>query len=676
MSVFSIFIGWAGQEESGIQAAEAHSVLEDRTADDQWTRLVPGGEVVVSVRKVTGSAAQQQFIYLDAGRQWYAIGDVRLYDRDEVRLGLRQPCEGSDLELLFRTFVERGLEGIAPIRGDFAMVIWDPGARTIRAIRDQMGLRGLYLRRLPGGMALSSDVRPLLALNPAASERLDGDMVLDYVLGDYAHHGRTFFQDISQVWPGHGLVADHRSQRQEAYWRPPVGTLGRLTYDEMILEWRRLFEQAVVSRLDSPFPTASYLSGGLDSGAIVGAAHKAYESSAVNRPPLFTLSALFPGTATDEEALIRAATRANPLFRPFVWDGTEINTDDLTCPHPVMPGMRQGMGRGPARDLEFIHRHDIRSVFSGSGGDELGWSHGYFKDLVLHGGLGELIRQMRLMPSWQQGFAHLSQSMTGLGRRRRPKKVPEWCGPALRERFLDSSDDRKTDALGLDSQTQEESWRAIRWPHSAHRTDSSRIVLGDVGAEIRLPYRDLRLVEFVMRIPWGLREPRGSMRRTQRDAVAPLLALEVRQSRLKATAGDSSSRQLRGCFSMLSDILDGRTWVSGSHISQAGAKRTIAELQRFDPRIRKPGLWLPIWRIAAFEAWNRTRLGYNPLARMKMRSPDELRSPEGEHANSIRKSAYEPPTLTPVGNVKDLLAGPAGASLDPDAMGDAQAAHG
>ena len=674
MSVFSIFIGWAGQEEAGLQAF--HSALADRPADDRWMSRLPGGEVVLSVRAVTGSAAQQHFVHVDAGRQWYAIGDVRLYDRDEVRLGLRQPCEGSDLELLFRTFVERGFEGIAPIRGDFAMVIWDPGARTIRAVRDQLGLRGLYFRRLPEGMALSSDVRPLLALKPAASERLDGDMVLDYILGDYAHHGRTFFQEINQVWPGYGLVADQGSQRQESYWRPPVETLERLTYDEMILEWRRLFEQAVACRLDSPFPTASYLSGGLDSGAIVGAAHKAYEASAGHRPPMFTLSALFPGTATDEEVLIRAAIVASPLFQSFVWDGTEINTDDLTHPHPVMPGLRQGMGRGPARDLEFIQRRDIRSVFSGSGGDELGWSHGYFKDLVTHGCLVELIHQMRLMPSWRGGLGHLSQSMTGLGWRRRPKDAPEWCAPALKDRFQDSSDDRRTRALGLDSHTQEESWRAIRWPHSAHRTDISRIVLGDVGAEIRLPYRDLRLVEFVMRIPWRLREPRGSMRRIQRDAVAPLLAPEVRRSRLKATAGDSSSRQLRGCFSMLREVLDGRTWVSGEYISQSGAKRAIAELQRYDPRLRKPGLWLPIWRIAAFEAWNRTRLGYNPPARMKMRSLDNLCSADGEHANSIRKKAYEPPALTPVGNVKDLLAGPGGISQDPDAPMDNTATHG
>jgi asparagine synthase (glutamine-hydrolysing) len=670
MTAFAAVVDWTGGVESGRRAADLLLPLDFRAFDTRGTQTAPGADMAVAVRAVVGADTAANSIFLDKNRQWLVVGDVRLYEPGVLRSRLGADPSSSNVELVARMYAEFGDAGLATINGDFSVVIWNWGERTAHAIRDHLGLRPLFFRARPDGMAFASDVRQLLA----SDEQLEPDMILDYLTGDLIHHGLTFFRSIRQVWPGHRLRAGRSGVTQLRYWQPSNETRSQLTYPDMIAEWRHFFERAVACRLVSDYPMGSYLSGGLDSGSIVGVAHRIYEDQHSGRPRMFTLSALFPGLSCDETELIEDAVKARPGFASLTWNGSEVNGADLSAPHPVMPGLRRGMAYGPCGDLELIERHQIRSVLSGFAGDELGWSHGYFRDLLSRGQFAALIRELGQMNSWQRALQHLRIGIRGFGASYLPRGVPEWAGTSLVERFESRTDARRDGHFIFESASQQESWWLATFPGISLATDSSRLVLNDSGAELRLPYRDLRLIEFVLTIPWALRAPRGDLRRVQREAVSVFLSPLAREHKTKVLAGGAVSHQLRSNFGKMREIIDGPRWTLSGLVDQGGARRALRKLGKLDPRIENPRPWIPLWKIAVLETWNRARLNYHVTRRLMMHDAKGDHTPEPAPVGSSGASpSYEAPTLKLVGNVKNLLAASSGPSFDPGAPEDGQA---
>jgi len=621
-------------------------------------------------------------LFVDSERGWLVVGHVRLYDGGSLRALEGTKPDASVLELVARIFGRYGAPGLAGIHGDFAVVIWNARERRVDAFRDQMGLVPLYVRSLPGGMAFGSDLRCLLKLGPSpAREELSPDMAVAFVLGNFRDSGATFFRAIRQVQAGHHLSATSSGSREARYWAPIRDALERLTYHDMIEEWRRLFYQAVERRLQPDVPMASYLSGGLDSGGIVGAAHRSYLERGVTEPPMFLLSATFPGLDCDESGLIAEAAAKSPLFKSLVWDGTKANRGDWTSPHLAMPGLRRGVGSGPRRDLSLIRTHGIRSVFSGTGGDELGWSHGYFHDLVARRQIRQLAEELRMMGSWRRSIYHLRASFDRSFQMPWSGDAPTWFTPLSRAQLAESVRSADDDGLSFTSYCQQETWRRLTSGRMAQSIEAGSLVLADVGAELRMPYCDVKLVEFVLRIPWHLRRPRGDMRRVQRDAVGPFLAPAVRARRSKALAGAALTHHMRRNFESFRAVLASRSWVSEPFFDRAAAEAELDRLFRFDPLMRRPGLWQPLWQLGVFEAWNQKRMDYDGGRRTMMHHADDVafarEQPEAREESTGASSAaapvgrkrYQAPSLVRVGNARNLLAGITGTSLDPDPQG-------
>lgn len=670
MTVFSAFVSWDDSDPS-LPINPAATVTPLRSFDSWATRSVVGAEVAVAVREVEEADSASTSIYVNPERHWLVVGDVRLYGGRSLRRELGVPAGCSNLEVVARVYAETGELGLAKIHGDFAFVVWDWRQRTVHAIRDHFGLRPLYYKVLPHGMALASDVRQLLESGSAEREQLDPDMILDYLLADAAHHGLTFFKAIHQVWPGHVLVARRSGPSQKRYWHPPQQVREVLTYADMISEWRYLLEQSVSCRLESKHPVASYLSGGLDSGAIVGVAHRLYQSQS-GRPPMLTLSALCPGLSCDESELISDAAKASPLFRSITWNGSDVNSDDFTSPHPVMPGLRLGMAYGPRHELEQIEANKIRVVLSGLGGDEIGWSHGYFRDLLCRGHFLKLFRELRQMSSWQRAIHHLRAGLGGIGASAPSMNAPVWAGPMLLDHFENRTDDQSIRSYDFASFSQQETWRLATHPAPAFVTESNRLVVNDRGAELRLPYWDLKLFEFVLQVPWHLRAPHGYLRRVQRDAVEIFLSPKVRKVTTKALAGGAIAHQIRQNFQELTRLVNGSVWSISDFVEQAGAQKRLQTLEKVDPALRNVKEWIPLWRIALLEAWNRARLNYHSPRRTVMRRVKEDTLLDNEGAGLDSREPYEAPSLTVIGNVRTLVAANFGQSFDigPGGLGE------
>jgi hypothetical protein len=135
---------------------------------------------------------------------------------------------------------------------------------------------------------------------------------------------------------------------------------------------------------------------------------------------------------------------------------------------------------------------------------------------------------------------------------------------------------------------------------------------------------------------------------------------------------------MRKYFKSLRAVLGNRSWASESFFDRDAAEAELSRLVRFDPLMRRPGLWVPLWQLGLFEAWNQKRMDYDAGRRTMMHEADDAaRKPAdaGDEPNgpvsapTVGKKPYEAPSLVRVGNARNLLAGFSGTSLDPDPQG-------
>lgn len=610
MKAFAVVVAWDDRRppEAATQVDQLSGGLADHLVEERTTARVPGAAATVGLRRVALDECAADGIFIDhqAERLW--VGDVRLYDRPALlSVAGRVDPSATVLELVARAHARLGGEVARRLIGDFAVFSFQWSTRRILAFRDHFGIRPLFYRFLPRGIAFASDAKQLLALEPRDRE-LDPQTIFDHLAFRYAHHGRSFFKAIRQVWPAHLFEVGPECQPQSRrYWHPPLEADPRTrTAEDVVDEWRSVFRRAVRDRLATDFPIGAYLSGGLDSASIVGAAHEAYnESGTIHRPPLTMVSALFPGLPADETDLIEAAACAAPRFDSFRWDATVPNAADLDDPDEAVPRLRTGIGRGPRTEIAAFRDRDVRVVLAGTGGDELGWSYGIGLDLLCRGGPVAAFRDLWATGSLTRAVRFFSASVQSVGPAPLPSDVAPWMGPVLADLFPGEPADFPAGRYSFTSNVQRQAWNVMQLPQAATIIDMSVAALASGGVELRLPYRDVRLAEFVLRVPWQFRAPRGDVRRLQREAVTPFLPSVVAERRAKSIFDSAVAHQIRTNLARIRSLLWGDRWESAPYVIQAAARGTLRTLTAEDPHMKRPRAWGLLWQIVVFEAWLR-----------------------------------------------------------------------
>ena len=270
----------------------------------------------------------------------------------------------SDTEVLAHLYEERGADLVAALRGMFAFAIWDRRRQQLVLGRDRFGIKPLYVARRPWGLAFASELKSLVAanltdrtVNPAA---LDAFLHLGYVPAPL-----TPFADVEKLEPGHVLVwSPDRPLRIQQYWDLP--TERRADPADPAAAAAAAIDDAVTAHLVSDVPVAAFLSGGLDSSAVVS-------SWALQglRPTVFTAEYVGSGSgAANETPLARALARrygfdlrivpvepkVGDLFEPIVRALDEPHADDSAIPTWV---------------LSAAVAKEFKVVLTGTGGDEL-----------------------------------------------------------------------------------------------------------------------------------------------------------------------------------------------------------------------------------------------------------------------------------------------------------------
>ncbi len=210
------------------------------------------------------------------------IYNYRELRNDLIKRG-HQPHTEGDGETIIHLYEEHDLDFFRYLRGMYAFALWDNNAGRLVLAVDHIGMKPLYLHERDGKLLFASEVKALFAED--ATPRAMNLNVLDTYLGfGYMIGAETLFADIKRLLPGHALVAENGQTRLHPYWEFPDflyengrrGGSETLLYNEqsqgegLIKHARDLLTEAVNIHLRSDVPLGLFLSGGIDSAAVLG----------------------------------------------------------------------------------------------------------------------------------------------------------------------------------------------------------------------------------------------------------------------------------------------------------------------------------------------------------------------------------------------------------------------
>lgn len=420
----------------------------------------------------------------------------------------------SDSEVVMRAVDTWGRDAPARLEGMFAYAAWEPGPRRLTLVRDRLGIKPLCYTRVGDGVVFGSEPKALLA-HPAVTARLDLDGLRELLLS--AHPmiktpGRTPFAGLDEVAPGTVTVFTPEGEHIRRYW----SLTPREHRDDLpttVARVRSLLDAAVVGQLRADVPVSVLLSGGLDSSAIAALARPTADT-------LHTVSVDLGSRASGQDAMGRDPDQpyAELMVRHLGSSHRQVRLDaqDLADPaHRAQVGrLRDGLTLGDF-DTSLLQlfravREHFAVTLAGDGADELFGGYRWFTpeaataesfpwDTVLD--RADLTRL--LDPTLAAALdlpAHRARLHTAAA-----AELEHLPGTAPAEAAL-----RRDSYLNLT--------RFL--PCLLDRAD--RLSAG-VGLEVRVPFLDHRLVEYVFNTPWELKAFDGREKSLLRAAVADLL---------------------------------------------------------------------------------------------------------------------------------------------------------
>lgn len=175
----------------------------------------------------------------------------------------------SDTEVLLALFEKHGVDCLSKLNGMFAMAIWDKQEQTLFLARDRLGKKPLYYYRKGDQLLFASEIKAILCA-PEVDRSVRNDAVQDFFFYQYVPDPKTIFQCIHKLAPGHWMKIDRNGMFQHQYWDVSFAKQHTGTRDQIEGELVELLDDSVRMRMISDVPLGAFLSGGVDSSAVVG----------------------------------------------------------------------------------------------------------------------------------------------------------------------------------------------------------------------------------------------------------------------------------------------------------------------------------------------------------------------------------------------------------------------
>jgi asparagine synthase (glutamine-hydrolysing) len=277
-------VGMVNLDGSAADAAllgRMNEAIHHRGPDEDGTYL--RGHVGLAMRRlaIIDLAGGQQPIANEERTAWIVFnGEIYNYRELKKRLEdlghrFRTDC---DTEAIVHAYEEFGADCPKHLRGMFAFAIWDERKQELFLARDRVGKKPLLYSKTAGSFVFGSEFSALL-LHPSVGREIDRGAIHDYLSFMCVPAPQTAYRDIRKLEPGHTLTLTRGGELKiERYWEPDFSKKLKVTEEEAGERALELLREAVRVRLMSEVPLGAFLSGGVDSSAVV--ALMAEESSA------------------------------------------------------------------------------------------------------------------------------------------------------------------------------------------------------------------------------------------------------------------------------------------------------------------------------------------------------------------------------------------------------------
>ena len=489
-------------------------------------------------------------------RQVWIVADARIDDRAVLaeKLGLdplpsppfgQETKVTTDVELILRAYLEWGDSCVEHLLGDFAFAIWDGRKQRLFCARDQLGVKPFYYSQIRNCLLISNTLN-CLRQHPKVSSKLNDCTIGDLLLFDINYNlETTTFADIQRLPPAHLFMwSSERGLQTSKYWTMPMPDLIRYKNPQNYIDrFQELMGQAVGSRLRTD-KVASFFSGGLDSTTIAATALSVAKQR--SQPiDLKAFTTVYDRLIPDLERYY-SGLAADGLGIPIdyqVADDFELYQD---WHNPILQKPEPCNNPFHLLDYDGFQRVTAHSrvVLGGDGGDELLTPTTVLEMLqtmpLIDVGLDVSLSYFGfgIQPHWGSGF------LGWLRRWRQPArlqwKYPTWLNPdfarsqELEQRWLEIRNEPVELAYAPRSKAYQKS-NTMRWASISEKHDPG---YSGVPVEVRLPFIDLRLLNYLLALPPA---PWCINKMLLRKTMQRILPEEVRLRPKTLLAGDPLS---------------------------------------------------------------------------------------------------------------------------------------
>ena len=617
----------AGRVDAELVEAMCGAV-EHRGPDSRGTYMSDGVGLGIQRLRVIDLATGDQPIF-NEDRSVVVVLNGEIYNYKELREELRSRghvfSTDGDTEVIAHLYEDHGKDCVQYLRGMFSFAVWDVRERRLLLARDRVGKKPLVYAVQEGTLWFASEIRALLA-DPAIDREINLDSIDSFLQLQYVPAPATAFASIEKLPPAHTLVWQDGKIAVERYWRLSYATPDHLpTQEEAQEEIRQRILRATELRLRSDVPVGAFLSGGIDSSAVVAA--MAMRSSA----PVKTFSIGFDVDEFDERDHAREVSRlygtdhhefvvvpqALEVLPKLVWHFGEPFADNSAI---------------PTYYVSQLAREHVTVALNGDGGDENFCGYGRYYTTRPAEKLAATPRPVQLAAQRLSSLLRANGRVSSYRFRFRREAQLALLDEADRYAWrMAHVKPEETPALYTDDFRRAVqgavATSVIRGPFESSdaNDDVNRRIDTDVqtylpnallvkmditsmahSLEMRSPLLDHKLLEYVARLPGSWKVDGGTTKRIFKDALRPWLPTTI------------LNRPKWGFGSPLSHC-DRRSPVGGEHLDRRSvergwfresALRTLIDDHasgRHDNTNR-------LWTLIQLELWLQTFVDARPLA--------------------------------------------------------------
>ena len=532
------------------------------------------------------------------GTLWL-VANGEIYNFRELRAELASQGHrfrtGSDCEVLLHLYERDGDRFLDAVNGMFGFALWDAPRRRLLVGRDRLGVKPVYVARHGSRLAFASEAKALLAID-GRKPALDASALRAYLGLGYVPAPQSIFAGVRKLPPATLLVAEAGRVDERVYWTLPAAVDAGRSEADWVAALRERLEKSVAMQMVSDVPIGAFLSGGIDSSAVVAfmARHTGH--------PVKTYAIGFDGGAA--EAYYSELPHARAVARRFGTEHHEI----VVRPDVVslLPKLLWHMDE-PVADSAFVTtylvsefaRREVTVILSGVGGDEL--FGGYRRYLGSHyrARLDRVPRPLRraaaaladrlpadrhspLLDAMRLARGFLATAELPFEERYR-SYLDVFPEPAVAELLRVPATDER-DALGeaLAAAASSDELNRMLAVDAATQLPDDLLLLTDrmsmaVSLECRVPLLDHELVELAARMPASVKVKGGRLKHAMKEALRGVLPDDILERRKRGFGAPMGAWLKRELASVLRETLSPEAIERRGWLRSAPVARLIAD---------------------------------------------------------------------------------------------------